>query len=158
MADSLQFPDTPFNPAAFGSWVVAFVRHSNRLAGITREPTPAEIGAHRGLLAAKTLRVENLELFVRHVESSAKLRADDAGGHCPASGASEMRADLETLVLAAQERLWSPPRLHDVYMRLRPFTDANGRSGRVFWLWQHIRSPAGRGVSPSETEIRFAIC
>lgn len=134
----------PFNPAAFGAWVTGFVRRSNALAGITRDPTAAEVAAHRGLLAARELKVANLEMFVHHVEGSAVLRDAEALGRGAAPPRAEVQADLETLILAARERLWTPRRLHDVYMLLRPFTDANGRSGRALWLWQHVRPSCGQ--------------
>lgn len=126
--------------AALGGWVREFVRVSNRMAGITREPTAAEVGAHRGLLAANSLRVENLELFIHHIAPGAELRdlPLDAEDEDLAIG-DDVRADLATIVLAAQARAASPDRLHRIYQRLRPFTDGNGRCGRALWMWQVMR-------------------
>ena len=126
--------------AAFGDWVPKFVRVSNRIAGIIREPTVAEIGAHRGLLAVSALRVENLELFVHHVSPGAALRqpSDVEVAYHDASQ-SNVRADLSTIVEAARTNSASAYRLHQLFRMLGPFTDANGRCGRVLRMWQLMR-------------------
>ena len=133
-----------FHAAALGDWVPDFVRVNNRLAGIVREPSAAEISAHRGLLAANTLRVENLELFVHHIAPGAALRdagdVDQETSDDRAAADEDLRADLATLIRAAQTQVASPERLHRIYRLLRPFTDANGRCGRVFWMWQVMRA------------------
>jgi hypothetical protein len=123
------------NRAALGDWVPQFVRASNRLAGITREPTVAEISAHRGLLAANRLRVENLEQFVRHVAGGAHLRDPDSD-----RGGKKLRSDLAIIVEAAKARAASPARLHRLYGMLHPFTDGNGRCGRALLMWQVMRA------------------
>ena len=127
------------HPAAFDEWVVDFVRLSNRAAGIVREPTVEEIAAHRGLFAANTLRLENLEIFVGFIEPDARLRRsgiDEAVGLSPARS---MRDDLETLLTAAMRRAVPPLHLFRTYVMLQPFTSGNDRSGRAFWMWQAMR-------------------
>jgi hypothetical protein len=128
--------------AALGGWVREFVRVNNRMAGILREPTPAELGAHRGLLAANSLCVENLEVFVQHVAPGAgwRMRSSEDDGR---GGEAGPRQDLETIVRAAKENRASATEIHRLYRLLRPFTDANGRCGRVLWMWQMMRSPPG---------------
>jgi hypothetical protein len=146
------------HPAALSDWVPHFVRVSNRLAGIYREPTVAEISAHRGLLAANTLKVENLEQFVRHVAGGAGLRETGTrrNGKAERSG---LRADLETILEAAQSRTASPARLYRIYRLLRPFTDGNGRCGRALLMWQVMRRSASepairRGGVPAHARPR----
>jgi hypothetical protein len=129
--------------AALGDWVPGFVRVNNRLAGIAREPTAAEISAHRGLLAVNELRVENLELFVHHVAPGAGLRDEaDVPSEEDTASLEALRADLATIVAAARTHATSPKRLHRLYRMLRPFTDANGRCGRALWMWQVMRGRA----------------
>ena len=97
--------------AALGGWVSKFVRVNNRMAGIVREPTAAEIGAHRGLLAANSLCVENLEVFVQHVAPGAGWRmrnSEDAGR----GGEAGPRHDLETIVRAAKSQRASAAEVH----------------------------------------------
>ncbi len=141
--------------AALGDWVPDFVRVSNRMAGITREPTVAEIGAHRGLLAANALRVENLELFVHHVAPGAGLREASEGPQ-DAGTARLLREDLETIVLAAKTQSASPHRLHRLYRLLRPFTDGNGRCSRAFWMWQVMRGSRAELAEIARLELSDA--
>jgi hypothetical protein len=142
------------HPAALSDWVPHFVRASNRLAGIDRDPTATEISAHRGLLAANKLRVENLEQFVRHVAGGARLReAASDGAACPAD--ADLRADLETIVEAASARAASPARVYRIYRLLRPFTDGNGRCARALLMWQVMRQgPPRRGVMRAAASAR----
>jgi hypothetical protein len=131
------------NRAAFGEWVPAFVRASNRLAGINREPTAAEISAHRGLFAVESLRVENLELFIHHIAPGAKLR-DNAEcspemWNTDEAEVEAVRNDLATILAAARANSAAADRLHRIYRLLHPFTDANGRSARALWMWQQMR-------------------
>jgi hypothetical protein len=125
--------------SALGDWVPDFVRISNRMAGIDREPTPSEISAHRGLLAANALRVENLEMFVHHVAEGARVRDDRLLDH-DAQSPAEIKADLAMIVLAAQKQAASPERLHRLYTMLSPFTGGNGRCARALLMWQIMRA------------------
>jgi hypothetical protein len=142
--------------AALSDWVPDFVRVSNRMAGITREPTPSEISAHRGLLAANALRVENLEMFVHHVAEGARVRSE-ACAHAESTdevttSAEQLKADLATIVLAAQKHAASPQRLHRIYTMLSPFTDGNGRCGRALLMWQIMR--ASQRTKPKRSQLR----
>jgi hypothetical protein len=138
------------HPAALGTWVPAFVRANNALAGITRPPTRQEIAAHRGLFAADALRVENLEMFVHHV-AGARIRAagEDDIGICDDGHVFKLdpRADLATIVAAARILAAPPERLHRLYTLLHPFTAGNGRCGRALFMWQVIR---GAKAGPAE--------
>ncbi len=130
------------HPAALAAWVPDFVRVSNTLSGILRDPTSEEIAAHRGLFAANVLRVENLEMFVEHVASGARLRSEPDVG-VDDDGLLfrvEPRNDLATIVAAARTFAAPPQRLYRLYTLLHPFTDGNARSGRALLLWQVIRS------------------
>lgn len=128
--------------AALGDWVREFVRVSNRMAGILRDPTAAEVAAHRGLLAVNTLRVENFEVFLQHIAPGAGFRdsLDDGDPEPEGDSTSDARSDLATIVQAARTRSATPERLHRLYRQLRPFTDGNGRAGRVLWMWQLMRA------------------
>lgn len=123
--------------------LVAFVRESNRIEGIERDPTPAEIEAHETLLAERDITVETLARFVTDV--AARPLRDTVGmdvrvgSHFPPPGGPLIRESLEQLVDMVREGGYSPYEIHVKYETLHPFLDANGRSGRALWAWQMRR-------------------
>ena len=114
-----------------------FVRESNRIEGILRDPTKDEIVAHKLLMALGKITVPDLEIFVAVVQPGAQLRRQHGlnvrvGNHIAPPGGPIIETQLEDLLagdLDAYEK-------HCVYETLHPFTDGNGRSGRALWLWQ----------------------
>lgn len=123
--------------------LVDFVRESNFIENIHRDPTDAEIGAHEDLLALSEIRVADLENFV-NICAGAPLRDKlgmnvIVGNHRPRSGGPEIRQQLAGLlagVNSGPERA-SPHEIHKIYETLHPFQDGNGRSGRALWAWHH---------------------
>ncbi len=122
-----------------------FVRESNRIEGIHRDPTQEEIVAHEVLLANKEVTVKDLEAFVSIIQpktrwtSAAILRNKvgldvRVGNHYPPSGGPEVEHRL--IQLLRQIIRSNSFETHIAYEQLHPFTDGNGRSGRALWLWQ----------------------
>lgn len=114
--------------------LVDFVRESNRIEGIHREPTVAEIEAHEAFMDVQPT-VESLVALVAVLQPDACLR-DSAGvpgvrvgQHIAPPSGPAIRQDL-TWVLEMPD-LWEQ---HNLYETLHPFTDGNGRSGRALWL------------------------
>jgi hypothetical protein len=136
------------HPAAMADWVPDFVRVNNKISGIDRASTPEEVAAHRGLFATNALRVENIEIFVDHIERGARIRDDVEVGIFDNGLAFQVdpTADLATIVTAIRTFAAPPERLHRLYRLLHPFTEGNGRSGRALLMWQVIRRDrSGRG-------------
>ncbi len=120
--------------------LVEFVRESNRIEGILREPLPEEIAVHENLLSAEKVETADLCSFVSIIAPGHRLR-DSAGlnvrvgNHIAPPGGPEIRDCLEHLL--ANEANLSPWEQHVAYETLHPFTDGNGRSGRALWLHRH---------------------
>ena len=124
-----------------------FVRESNRIEGILREPTDDEMMAHGAIANLEIIRASDLEGFVKIVAPRHRLRDQygldvRVGDHIAPPGCPEIRTSLEAIVNKAM-RGDSPWQVHIEYETLHPFTDGNGRSGRALWLWQMQAAPIG---------------
>jgi len=118
----------------------AFVRESNLIEGIDREPSETEIGATGEFLSFKALHVHHLEKLVHYFQLGARLRNQPGlnvrvGNHIPPDGGPDVEDALREILHNAASRLFSPYTVHHQYEALHPFTDGNGRSGRALWLW-----------------------
>lgn len=114
-----------------------FVRESNQIEGILRRPTEIELMAHAAFLSFRSVRVRDLCHFVFEV-ARAELRERAGmdvfvGSHEPPQGGPHIRRQLKA-VLADLDYM-TPYEAHVAYEMLHPFTDGNGRSGRVLWAW-----------------------
>ena len=122
--------------------LVNFIRESNRIERITREPTLNEIEAHATILRLGTMGIGALCKFVNVVAHGAKLRDKDGmnvrvGLHIPPFGGPHVQTTLQNILDRIHAGRLSAYAAHVEYERLHPFTDGNGRSGRALWLWQH---------------------
>ena len=120
-----------------------FVRESNRIEGIHRDPTPTELRVHERLLGLDNVTVEDLEDFVRDVARAQLRRAPGmdvrVGDHYPPPGGPNIVAQLVLILDAIGGRALTPYQAHVRYELLHPFRDGNGRSGRALWAWQMRR-------------------
>lgn len=122
--------------------LVKFVTESNRIEGIHRKPTMAELRAHCVFLALDGVAVPDLETFVKVVAPGKLLRRAAGmnvrvGSHIAPPGGVEIEASL-AVILDSAWRGADPYTTHLRYETLHPFMDGNGRSGRALWLWQML--------------------
>lgn len=122
--------------------LTSFIKESNRIEGILREPSKAEIEAHLALLAVSSGCFEEKTLveFVAVIAPGKLLREKRGmdvrvGSHiAPRGGPAISDRLIEILTMAAEGS--NPYLVHQNYEHLHPFMDGNGRSGRALWLWQ----------------------
>ncbi|HKW14155.1 MAG TPA: Fic family protein [Candidatus Krumholzibacteria bacterium] len=118
-----------------------FVLDSNRIEGIRREPTSAELDAHEMFLDLKAITIADLAHFVRTVvQGEPELRQWQGmdvtvGTYRPPPGGPEIVRHLEGLLADCNAGLYMPYGAHCAYESIHPFMDGNGRSGRALWLW-----------------------
>ena len=123
--------------------VFSFVAESNRIEGINRDPTSDEVNIVRAFLNPSKISVADLIMAVDVFEPGAKLRDKKGmdvrvGNHIAPPGGPGIKKALAEIILNAN-LLESPHGTHCDYEHLHPFTDGNGRSGRLLWLWMMVK-------------------
>lgn len=131
---------------------VKFITESNHIEGINRAPSDKEIAAHQEFLQLESIEIKDLTKFVSIYQPNAKLREKSGvdvfiGNHTPISGGSAVVGEL-TIILAQANATRGIKKeahyVHCLYEQLHPYTDGNGRSGRMLWLWMmHNNAPLG---------------
>jgi hypothetical protein len=116
------------------------IRESNRIEGIHRDPTTAEIQEYERFMQLKTVSVADMEAFVNVYQPGKMLRESigqnvRVGTHIPPEGGPHIRAKLRALLQVINTGGSSPWLAHVDYEMLHPFMDGNGRSGRMLWYW-----------------------
>ncbi len=126
-----------------------FIVESNAIEGIYRDPTEKEILATERFLELDEITLEDLKDYVAVCQPDARLRDIKGlnvrvGAYFPPKGGpgiiNHIEDILESISHNSGDDIYSNPFLsHIAYETLHPFTDGNGRSGRVIWLWQMLK-------------------
>lgn len=122
--------------------LITFIKESNRIEGIFRDPTQDDIDQFQQFLDLPVVEVHHLEKFVSVYQPNAVLRRQvgldvRVGSHIAPRGGPDIEVRLTSLLLDIEAGL-PPWDAHVRFENIHPFTDGNGRSGRALWAWQML--------------------
>jgi Fic/DOC family len=129
-----------FNEALAFARLAKFVRESNAIEGILRDPTAPEITAHKRFLALPQLDLTAVTEFQSVIAPGKPVRSAKGmnvrvGTYIAPTGGPDILRQLESILREASisSDPWS---IHVAFEKLHPFMDGNGRTGRAIWAWQ----------------------
>jgi hypothetical protein len=123
-----------------------FIKQSNAIENIHREPSKEEINEFKRFMKLKKITLLQLSKFVAVYQPDAVFRGQEGlnvrvGNYFPPKGGSHVKTKLTNLLKLLNDM--EPFEFHCKYEALHPFTDCNGRSGRMLWAWKMKEFPLG---------------
>ena len=130
-----------------------FVAESNHIEGIDGPPTTEELAASKTFLQLKPaeLTIEAMLAALAVIQPDAVLRDKPGldvrvGNHVPPRGGLSVVGSIINIVDRVEDNLATPFMLHREFETLHPFTDGNGRMGRLLWAWQMLHHDIWPGI------------
>lgn len=121
--------------------IIHFIQESNGIEGIYHSVNGLQITLYETLLGFPQITLNDLMNFVHITDGTVKLRDVvglnvEVGDFVPPSGGPEITEQLKLILHSINTDSKTPFQNYKDYETLHPFTDVNGRSGRILWLWQ----------------------
>jgi Fic family protein len=132
--------------------LLKLLEESNRIEGITETITNEQVYAARHFLEVPEVTPLELIGLVRMFQPDAEFRNRPGldvrvGSHMPPPGGPAIESRLAGICWSAKMAVVHPWRTHQDYESLHPFTDGNGRSGRLLWAWQMLNEKIWPGIN-----------
>ena len=128
-------------------WTIEdYVRESNMIEGIDRCDA-MECEVFGDIVYSPSINITDLIRYVRVTEPRAVLRDNlsipntSISAETPMKSGPELRKHIVDLLQDVNGINISAWATHVRYETLHPFTDGNGRSGRLLWHWQMNKLP-----------------
>jgi len=122
--------------------MLLFAEESNRIEGI-HDPLSMSIMAARlaEIIDKPVLTLNDVTGFAKMCGGKLRDKAGmdvRVGLHKPIPGGSEVKEKLEHMIAFTDETGADPYQYHCEFETLHPFTDGNGRTGRMIWAWMMV--------------------
>ncbi len=120
--------------------VIRYIKESNKIEGLLHEPTSGDLHEWVRFMELDEVSIRDLEKFVMiHTGAENRLRDRTSDNHMIGgrhmTGGPQIIMHLDELLEDVNLHRINPFHAHCAFELLHPFTDGNGRSGRMLWHW-----------------------